>query len=434
MGSATPFELSHPADQIVGIMNRIYYRGYTTTSGGNLSVLDDSGDMWISPSGIDKGNLNRNDICCVRRDGSITGPKPSVEQPFHASVYQKRGDLKAVLHAHPPALVALSILRKLPELNLAPAFGEICGPLCSAEYAVPGSKKLGDIIAAKFEAGFNVVILENHGVCVGAENLLRAFMIFETLETAARIEINARRLGVPKILGTDELAAARAGSHRLPLMDEFETDEHSSTERAARSEMIRLIRRAYDRSLFISTLGSFSVRVSAESFLITPHGKDRAALTEADLTLIAGEKRERGKIPSETLRFHQILYARHPKAGAIIFAQPPHIMGFAVSGTAFDHRTIPESYMVLRHMGRAPYEALYANPEALADRFSPAAPAFILDNNGIVVAGKNPLNAFDQLEVAEATAQSLILAKDSGTVVPINDREIAEIDRAFGLE
>jgi ribulose-5-phosphate 4-epimerase/fuculose-1-phosphate aldolase len=29
----------------------------TTTSGGNLSIRDENGDMWITPSGIDKGML-----------------------------------------------------------------------------------------------------------------------------------------------------------------------------------------------------------------------------------------------------------------------------------------------------------------------------------------------------------------------------------------
>ena len=49
----TPFDYLHPAEQIVTIMNRIYENGMTTTSGGNLSVLDPDGNMWISPSGID---------------------------------------------------------------------------------------------------------------------------------------------------------------------------------------------------------------------------------------------------------------------------------------------------------------------------------------------------------------------------------------------
>ena len=46
------FELLHPADQIVQIMNRIYDSGLTTTSGGNLSILEENGDIWITPGGV----------------------------------------------------------------------------------------------------------------------------------------------------------------------------------------------------------------------------------------------------------------------------------------------------------------------------------------------------------------------------------------------
>ncbi|MFA6735660.1 MAG: class II aldolase/adducin family protein, partial [Saccharofermentanales bacterium] len=139
------FELLHPADRLVMMMDRIYYRGMTTTSGGNLSIRDENGDVWITPSGIDKGSLTRADIMRIRPDGSIIGRhRPSVEYPFHLSVYAQRPDIGAVLHAHSPALVAFSIVRKLPNVDLIPTVSLICGKLSMAPYALPGSKELGD--------------------------------------------------------------------------------------------------------------------------------------------------------------------------------------------------------------------------------------------------------------------------------------------------
>ena len=57
----------HPADQLVMIMERIYTHGMTTTSGGNLSIMDDNGDIWITPSGVDKGSLTRQDIITMKQ-------------------------------------------------------------------------------------------------------------------------------------------------------------------------------------------------------------------------------------------------------------------------------------------------------------------------------------------------------------------------------
>ena len=43
-------QLVHPRDEIMQTMERIYRYRMTTTSGGNLSIRDDSGDVWISPA------------------------------------------------------------------------------------------------------------------------------------------------------------------------------------------------------------------------------------------------------------------------------------------------------------------------------------------------------------------------------------------------
>ena len=76
----------HPADQLVMFMQRIYDKGLTTMSGGNLSIRDTEGNIWVTPAGIDKGTLTRRDIICVRPDGTCEGPhKPSSELPFHRS-------------------------------------------------------------------------------------------------------------------------------------------------------------------------------------------------------------------------------------------------------------------------------------------------------------------------------------------------------------
>ena len=47
--------LMHPVEQIKVIIGRIYESGMTTTSGGNVSIRDKNGDIWITPSGFDKG-------------------------------------------------------------------------------------------------------------------------------------------------------------------------------------------------------------------------------------------------------------------------------------------------------------------------------------------------------------------------------------------
>src|SRR3954468_19383436 len=91
--------LLHPRGEIVQTMERIYRYRMTTTSGGNLSIHDENGDVWITPARVDKGSLRAADMVCVRSKGAIDGPhKPSSEYPFHQAIYRARPDLRAVVH------------------------------------------------------------------------------------------------------------------------------------------------------------------------------------------------------------------------------------------------------------------------------------------------------------------------------------------------
>ena len=426
------FEFLHPADQLVLIMDRIYQNGLTTTSGGNLSILDDNGDIWITPSGIDKGTLTRGDICCVKNDGAILGPhKPSVELPFHAAVYRRRPDLRAVLHAHSPALVAFSVARVLPDINLVANARRKLQTITMADYAVPGSKTLGDNISIKFEQGYDVVVMENHGVVIGADNLFEAYEKFETVESLARLEINARKLGVTNPLKEAEVNLSSSRDHLT--MDDFVPNKRSSEERAARRDMINLIRRSYKQKLFGSTQGTYSMRLSDGSFLITPYGVDRAYMEDSDLVLIKHSMKEQGKIPSRAVKLHMIIYENHPGIMSILGANPPHAMAFAVTDAVFDPRTIPESYILLRETKKVPHSSLYLKPDLVSEVICDKTPVLICENNIILATGNSLLNAFDRLEVMEATAHSILLAHDICELVHISGEEIKEIDKAFNL-
>ena len=423
----------HPADQLVMFMQRIYDKGLTTTSGGNLSIMDDDGNIWITPAGVDKGTLTRSDIICVKPDGSTVGPHaPSSEYPFHAAVYKMRPDLRAVLHAHPPALVSFSIIRKTPNLDMLPSVRKVCPEVKIAVYAVPGSEKLGDNIGQCFAEGCDIVLLENHGVCIGAKDMFTAFQRFETLDYTANLEILANRIGKPETLPREAVAVTQTTTHLK--MDDFIPRSHSSEELAARRDMITLIRRSYKQGLFTATHGTYSVRLSDGSFLITPFGQDRAYLEEDDLVRVKAGMKEQGKIPSRAVSLHQKIYELHSDIHAILLAHPVHAMAFAVTDAVFDPRTIPESYILLRDVKRLPYGKIYTHQEETARDFDQAHPAVMVDNECVIVTGETLLKAFDRLEVMESTAHSIINSAAIGNIVHISNEEVEDLKVAFNLK
>ena len=122
------YSYTHPRDEIVESIERIYRYRMTTTSGGNLSIREENGDIWITPTGVDKGALRREDIVCVRADGTVEGQhRPSSEFPFHRDIYRARPDVRGIVHAHPVALVAFSAVGRAPDTRLFHQARHVCG-------------------------------------------------------------------------------------------------------------------------------------------------------------------------------------------------------------------------------------------------------------------------------------------------------------------
>ena len=423
------FSLLHPREQLITIMERIYDFEMTTTSGGNLSILDENGDIWITPAGIDKGGLTPQDIICVKPDGTIIGPhKPSSEYPFHRAIYAKRPDLRGIVHAHPPALVSFSIARKIPNTHIIPQAHAVCGEVGYAPYRLPGSMELGTVIADTFAQGFDVVLLENHGVVTGAESLLTAFQRFETLDFCARTLIHAQKLGKARSLTEEEIEMSLKRGKRLST---FKPVYHTSVERELRRKIVNVVHRAYDHHLMTSTGGTVSARVDENSFLITPTGVDRLYLDIDDVVLVRDGQRERRKKPSRATRLHQKIYETHPAIGAVITAQSPGATAFSITGQPFDTRTIPESYIVLRDIPFVPYGEQLGSGKEIAKRLSAEVPVLLLQNDAILTTGATLTQAFDRLEVADFSARAVIDTLAIGKLVPIGEDEVKELVAKF---
>ena len=421
------YDYMHPREQIVTIMRRVYGYGMTTTSGGNLSLLDDGGDLWITPAGVDKGTLSEGDIVRMRGEERLEGPyAPSSEYPFHRMIYERRPDIRAVVHAHPAALVAFSLVHEVPDTRIIPQAHAICGTVGYAPYAPPGTPELGKVVAEAFARGSDVVLLENHGVVAAGANLLEAFQRFETLDFCARTIINARTLGAVRSLDPEQIALAELG--RNVALPEFEVTVRSTEERGLRRQMRDFVHRAYEQRLMTSTEGTLSARIEGDTFLISPYGVDRYYLEESDLVLVRGGRREEGRIPSRATNLHREIYAANREIRAIASAQSPGVTAFSVTGTEIDTGIIPESRIVLRNIPLISYGRQYGDERALAREINSRTPVVLIHNDAILACGAALVQAFDRLEVAEFSAQAILAARRVGTIARMGSGALAALE------
>lgn len=419
----------HPRDEILATMERIYRYRLTTTSGGNISLIEDDGSIWITPARIDKGALRRDDIVCVRPDGVVEGiHPPSSEFPFHRAIYNSRPDLRGIVHAHPVGLVAFSTSRRTLDTRLFHQARHVCGVVGFAPYELPGSEALGVAISAAFQGGIRCVLMDHHGVVVGGHTLQHAFQQFETLEFTAQTIIRAETLGEVRYLTDDEVAVPHRNAPSIPPLP---PGVPTSAEKEARRVLCEFVRRGYQQRLLISTEGSFSARLGPDEFLITPYQVDRHKVDLSDLVLVRGGAAEEGKRPSRAVLNHRAVYLRHPAIGALVNAYTVNATAFSVTGIALTSRTIPESYIFLRDVGRLPFGVQFTNPDAVAAAISPDQPILVLENDGVFVADKTVLDAYDRLEVLESTAQALIDARPLGGVRPLPDEALRELESKF---
>lgn len=416
----------HPRNLLVANLQRLYDYGMTTTSGGNISIKDGEGNIWITPSGIDKGTLRPDDIMMVKPSGEIIGRhRPSVELPFHSAVYNLRPDAGAVLHAHSPALVAFSLVGKCPDADLIPGCAEICGKIAFSRYDIPGSKTLGEIISAEFAKGADCVMMENHGAVVCGATVEQAFARFETLDYLARIQIQAA--GMKPFLSVNGAEGSKTSwrtlSESRPTPQECEL----------RDSIVKFATRLYrQRLVFIGSL-LLSARLGDEDLLITPPGFDPLALRIEDIVRVADGRCEAGKTPACQAALCAEIYRKNSWANAVIMTRSPNVMAFACTGTPLDSRTIPESYIQLRDIPMIGSREFEQNPLCAAERITPSTPVVIVENYGVITAGKHLTEAFDRLEVADFTANCIRLAARIGDFKPITEQQVQDIIKAFQL-
>jgi L-fuculose-phosphate aldolase len=120
--------------------------------------------------------------------------QPSSEILLHLEAYRQRPDIGAVVHAHPPTAIALSIAGislarcQLPEVIVT------LGLIATTEYATPASAE-GAAVIRDLIRQHDALILRRHGsVTVGATPW-EAYLRLEKVENAAEILFKLRLLG-----------------------------------------------------------------------------------------------------------------------------------------------------------------------------------------------------------------------------------------------
>ncbi|HEX6383225.1 MAG TPA: class II aldolase/adducin family protein [Anaerolineae bacterium] len=246
--------------EIVQIGRLMYEKGFISASDGNVSARLEPGRLLITPSGLHKGFLEPDQLLVVDEAGRVTGMrtaasrqlKPTSEMPMHLEAYRQRPDITAVVHAHPPITIALSIAGIPMAECLLPEVIVFLGLIPTTQYATPSSAE--NVRAIRdFIASHDAIVLQRHGSLTVGRSPMQAFMRLETMEQNARIAFMLAQLGVRNPLPPAEVEKLlrqrqQMGLSRPGEAAEFcgvcgvchEGEEHAPTLRLSESASLRV--------------------------------------------------------------------------------------------------------------------------------------------------------------------------------------------------
>ena len=236
-------------EDLVRISRSLSAMGFVSMGEGNTSAMIDEGrSFWIKRSGCPMARVGAADFVKVDVEKAMSSPedpsaaivqkarpdyRASIETPLHASIYARRRDIRFVVHAHPPNILAGCCSRDLREF-FAPQFpdfvvylGDPSRDWIFLDYSPPGAP-VAEALRARLrrhQGEIRVVVLKNHGALTTGKTADEALGRMEILEKASYVRL------MSKILGTSELLSASA----VEQLEKMEAERYR--QRALREEV-----------------------------------------------------------------------------------------------------------------------------------------------------------------------------------------------------
>ncbi len=228
--------IDEAAGALIAAGRRLGARGLISAGEGNLSVRLDGGRLLITPTGRRKDELEPDDLVLIRLGHpaaaeapmrSPSGLGPSSDLRIHLAVHAARPDIGAVVHAHLPASMALTLAGEIPDPAALPETALLLPRLPYLPYGEMGSQDLADRVAAALAdprggPPAHAVLLERHGAVAVGPDAATAVDRLELIEVlcrtwrdalllrAARAQVDARDIvGTPDLSSTPRTTEGR---------------------------------------------------------------------------------------------------------------------------------------------------------------------------------------------------------------------------------
>lgn len=183
-------------EEIVEICRLMASGGLVAGTEGNVSGRASDGNVLMTPSGYNKGDVTADMLVRLDLDGNVVGGDlpPTSEKFMHLEFYKQRPKAMGVAHGHPIFSTAFAASgRDLPH-GILPELVAVIGQIATVPYGRPSSAKLADAIAP-YVRRHNVFLLQNHGATAVGTSVRDAYHRLQVAEAYAKTVWAAESLG-----------------------------------------------------------------------------------------------------------------------------------------------------------------------------------------------------------------------------------------------
>jgi L-fuculose-phosphate aldolase len=195
--------------EVIRYCQRMDQKGWVANHDGNITVKLADGKLAATPTARAKFDLREEDL--LELDGAgkkLAGSgNPFSELAAHLAVYSLRPELRAVVHAHPRAAMAVGCTNQEMSTGAVPEAVVSLGPgVPLVGLSGPNSPEmLGEL--RQLVPHYDAVMVAGNGVFTWGGSLEQAFLRLELVEHLAGIFLASLPLGGPRVLPAEQVLA-----------------------------------------------------------------------------------------------------------------------------------------------------------------------------------------------------------------------------------
>jgi L-fuculose-phosphate aldolase len=197
-----------------------------------------------------------------------------------------------------------------------------------------------------------------------------------------------------------------------------------------KEQMCDIGRRIWLKGFCAGNEGNHSYRLGENRVLCTPSLISKGNLKPDDMCIVdlTGKQVTGTRKRTSEILLHLAIYKARPDVRAVIHSHPPHATAFAVAGVDLPTCVHPEAEVFLGPVKTAKY--VTPGDTRLGESILPfvkESNTIVLGNHGVVCYGPDLEDAYYKLEIVDAYARILILAKQVGSINPLKGDDMKEL-------